>query len=50
MLALTLALMSKPALLPLEEPSLGLSPVMADEVYAALAQIKAQGRTVIVVE
>jgi branched-chain amino acid transport system ATP-binding protein len=50
MLAIARALMAEPRLLLLDEPSLGLSPVMADEVYTTLAALKADGMTLIVVE
>lgn len=50
MLAIARALMSDPQLLLLDEPSLGLSPVIANEVYATLAELKRQGLTIIVVE
>lgn len=50
MLAIARAMMAEPRLLLLDEPSLGLSPVMADEVYATLAALKAEGMTLIVVE
>lgn len=50
MLAIARALMAEPRLLLLDEPSLGLSPVMADEVYATLAALKADGMTLVVVE
>jgi branched-chain amino acid transport system ATP-binding protein len=50
MLAIARALMAQPRLLLLDEPSLGLSPVMADEVYAALAKLKHEGLSMIVVE
>ncbi len=50
MLAIARALMAEPRILLLDEPSLGLSPVMADEVYATLAALKADGITLIVVE
>lgn len=50
MLAIARALMSRPRLLLLDEPSLGLSPKMADEVYATLALLKQQGLTIVIVE
>jgi branched-chain amino acid transport system ATP-binding protein len=50
MLAIARALMSSPRLLLLDEPSLGLSPIMADEVYATLARLKRQGLTIVIVE
>jgi branched-chain amino acid transport system ATP-binding protein len=50
MLVVARALMSEPKLLMLDEPSLGLSPILVDEVYALLGSLVAQGITVIVVE
>jgi branched-chain amino acid transport system ATP-binding protein len=50
MLAIARALMAMPRLLLLDEPSLGLSPKMADDVYGTLHQLKAQGLTIVVVE
>ena len=50
MLALARALMKGPQLLLLDEPSLGLAPVIQDVVYAALAQLKAAGLSMLLVE
>jgi len=50
MLAIGRALMSEPTLLLLDEPSLGLSPRMADEVFAFVREINAHGVTVLLVE
>nr|WP_151445966.1 ABC transporter ATP-binding protein [Lacisediminimonas profundi] len=50
MLAIARALMSEPRLLLLDEPSLGLSPMMAAEVFRVIREINAQGVTVVVVE
>lgn len=50
MLAIGRALMSEPTLLLLDEPSLGLSPRMADEVFAFVREINAHGVTVVLVE
>jgi branched-chain amino acid transport system ATP-binding protein len=50
MLAIARALMSAPSLLLLDEPSLGLSPRMADEVFDVVRRINAQGVTVLLVE
>jgi branched-chain amino acid transport system ATP-binding protein len=44
------ALMSNPRLLLLDEVSLGLAPVVVEQIYAALPAITAQGTTVLVVE
>ena len=50
MLAVGRALMSRPDLLMLDEPSLGLAPVLVDEVFAIIREINAQGRTILLVE
>jgi branched-chain amino acid transport system ATP-binding protein len=44
------ALIAEPTLLVVEEPSLGLSAQLANDVYATLARISGEGRTVIVTE
>ncbi len=50
MLAVGRALMSRPKLLCLDEPSLGLAPVLMAEVYRGLAKIHAEGCTILLVE
>ena len=50
MLAMGRALMSAPKLLLLDEPSLGLSPIMCGEIAQIIRDIHAEGRTVILVE
>jgi acyl-CoA reductase-like NAD-dependent aldehyde dehydrogenase/ABC-type branched-subunit amino acid transport system ATPase component len=50
MVAIGRALMSAPRLLLLDEPSLGLAPIVVQEVFAALARVKAMGLTVMIVE
>jgi branched-chain amino acid transport system ATP-binding protein len=50
MLALARGLMSRPTLLLLDEPSLGLAPAMADEVFAKLSNIRESGVTICIVE
>lgn len=50
MVAIGRALMSNPDLLLLDEPSLGLAPIVAKEVFAALSRIRATGLTILVVE
>lgn len=50
MLAVGRGLMSRPQLLMLDEPSLGLSPMMIKEIMRTLAQLRQAGVTVIVVE
>jgi branched-chain amino acid transport system ATP-binding protein len=50
MLAVGRALMGEPALIMLDEPSTGLSPVMVERVYEALSQVNADGTPLLVVE
>ena len=50
MLAIGRALMGKPRLLLLDEPSLGLSPILVDQILAAIVSLKAGGITVLLVE
>jgi branched-chain amino acid transport system ATP-binding protein len=50
MLAIGRALMARPKLLLLDEPSLGLAPRLAEEVYERIRQIAAEGLTILVVE
>jgi branched-chain amino acid transport system ATP-binding protein len=50
MLAIGRALMGKPRLLLLDEPSLGLSPLLVDQILAAIVSLKADGITVLLVE
>jgi len=50
MLAIGRALMARPRLLMLDEPSLGLAPLIVREVFAIIAELKAQGSTILLVE
>jgi branched-chain amino acid transport system ATP-binding protein len=50
MLVIARALMSKPSLLMLDEPSLGLAPMITDRVYEIIADIRRRGVTVLVIE
>lgn len=50
MLAIARALMSRPQLLLLDEPSLGLAPLIVKEIFAIVRQLKAQGVTILLVE
>jgi branched-chain amino acid transport system ATP-binding protein len=50
MLAIGRALMAKPRLLMLDEPSMGLAPLLVDEVFRVLQEIKAEGTTLLLVE
>lgn len=50
MLALGRALMSQPRLLLLDEPSMGLAPLLVAEIFEALKKLKARGATIFLVE
>jgi len=50
MLALGRALMARPKLLMLDEPSLGLAPIIVREIFKIIAQLGAQGVTMLLVE
>ncbi len=50
MLAIGRALMSAPKVLLLDEPSLGVSPLLTERMYEALAEINGQGTTILLVE
>jgi branched-chain amino acid transport system ATP-binding protein len=50
MLAIARALMSRPKLLLLDEPSLGLAPVLANQVFDAIQEISRKGMTILLVE
>jgi len=49
-LAIARALMSRPKLLMMDEPSLGLAPVLVDMVFDLVASLRARGRTLLIVE
>ena len=49
-LAIARALMSEPRLLMMDEPSLGLAPVMVDVVFELISSLRDRGRTLLVVE
>jgi branched-chain amino acid transport system ATP-binding protein len=50
MLAITRALMSKPRLLLLDEPSMGLAPLLVAEIFRSVQKLKAEGVTIFLVE
>ncbi|CAG7633321.1 ABC transporter ATP-binding protein [Actinacidiphila bryophytorum] len=50
MLAMGRALMCQPKLLMLDEPSMGLSPIMMQKIMATIVELKAQGTTILLVE
>jgi branched-chain amino acid transport system ATP-binding protein len=50
MLAIGRALMGAPRMLLLDEPSLGLSPLLADHVFTALGKLNERGLTILLVE
>jgi branched-chain amino acid transport system ATP-binding protein len=50
MLAMGRALMSRPRLLMLDEPSMGLSPIMMQKILATVTELKARGTTILLVE
>ncbi len=50
MLAMGRALMSKPRIVLMDEPSMGLSPIFVDEIFKIIQKISAEGTTVLLVE
>ena len=50
MLAMGRALMSKPRIILMDEPSMGLSPIFVDEIFKIIQQVSAAGTTVLLVE
>jgi len=50
MLAMGRALMARPKLLLLDEPSMGLSPIMVETIFETIANIREQGMTILLVE
>ena len=50
MLAIARALMSEPRLLLLDEPSLGLSPILVQQIFTIIKEINGQGTTILLVE
>jgi branched-chain amino acid transport system ATP-binding protein len=50
MLAMGRALMSRPKVLLLDEPSMGLSPIMVDKIFEVIQEVSGQGVTILLVE
>ncbi len=50
MLAMGRALMSRPKLLLLDEPSMGLAPILVDEIFSIIREINKEGTTILLVE
>ncbi|QRG69294.1 ABC transporter ATP-binding protein [Brevibacillus choshinensis] len=50
MLAIARALMSRPKLLLLDEPSMGLAPIVVSDIFKVIKEINAEGTTVLIVE
>ena len=50
MLAMSRALMSKPKLMMLDEPSMGLAPILVDQIFSIIKDLHAAGTTILLVE
>ena len=50
MLATARGMMSKPSLLLLDEPSMGLSPILVEEIFKIIKEINSQGTSILLVE
>ena len=50
MLAMARALMSRPVLLLMDEPSMGLAPILVDEIFNIIKKISSSGTTILLVE
>jgi branched-chain amino acid transport system ATP-binding protein len=50
MLAVARALMARPRILLMDEPSLGLAPLIVEEIFQVIGELRAEGRTILLVE
>jgi branched-chain amino acid transport system ATP-binding protein len=50
MLAISRALMARPRLLVLDEPSMGLAPLIIREIFSIIQELRAEGRTILLIE
>ena len=50
MLAIGRAMMSRPAVLMLDEPSMGLSPIMTQKIFSTIRELQSEGTTILLVE
>jgi branched-chain amino acid transport system ATP-binding protein len=50
MLAIGRGMMARPSLLLLDEPSMGLAPILVEEIFAIIKEINAQGVSILLVE
>ena len=50
MLAMSRALMSKPRLMMLDEPSMGLAPILVDQIFDIIRELHKAGTTILLVE
>jgi branched-chain amino acid transport system ATP-binding protein len=50
MLAVARALMARPRVLLMDEPSLGLAPLIVEEIFQVIGELRAEGRTILLVE